>query len=81
MSFVPCILGALVGCRIFFRATVTYTGDYGQDMVAVMGSQRALKFIRMFVIDFIVHDIDPYPRVNTILTSFQGMEDHEDLRL
>ncbi|KAL6278879.1 hypothetical protein ACE6H2_022480 [Prunus campanulata] len=47
----------------------------------LLGSPLGLQEISKIVVDVIVHDVDPSPRVNAILTSSQAMKDLKDLHL
>ncbi|CAL2269722.1 unnamed protein product [Prunus armeniaca] len=69
--------------EIFFRFPVTgYSEyDYQKEMIVVIGSPLRLQVIRKIMVDAIVHDVDPSPRVNPILTSSQAMMDLKDLHL
>ncbi|CAL8166923.1 unnamed protein product [Prunus armeniaca] len=55
--------------------------DYQKEMIVVIGSPLRLQAIRKIMVDAIVHDVDPSPRVNPILTSSQVMMDLKDLHL
>ncbi|KAH0994523.1 hypothetical protein GBA52_018387 [Prunus armeniaca] len=55
--------------------------DYQKEMIVVIGSPLRLQVIRKIMVDAIVHDVDPSPRVNSILTSSQAMVDLKDLHL
>lgn len=77
------ILGGVEELDIFFRATLTSYSEYEyhKDIIAVIGSPLGLQEIRKIVVDVIVHDVDPSPRVNAILTSSQAMKDLKDFYL